>query len=400
MKELTIKEEALDVVKQMVADGQISQDVAEKYFPELKESEGERIRAFLHHTFTKQYLASDKLGKWHGEPVTNILAWLEKQGEHANFRNNIQIGDKVTRNEDGVLVNLSQLNRVAKPSEKQCKQNPIKCNEEWYDFVRWFVKERTDNYTLIPSDTDIHTWGDAILDHAKKELEKQGEQKPADKVEPKFHEGDWVIYDHRLYQVVELPKEGYINLGLRGNGKVVYAPSTYCRHWTIKDAKDGDVLSYRDGQWCFIYKGIVAEDTFKYYALLSEKGITVNDAAFSLLSSCITPATKEQRDQLEKAMADAGYTFDFDKKELKKIEPKQEWSEEDMYKIENALFGTYAADVATRLLNKIKSLRPQSTWKPSDEQMEVLLSEVTAWTKGCPKQIVLESLYQDLQKLK
>ena len=46
------------------------------------------------------------------------------------------------------------------------------------------------------------------------------------------------------------------------------------------------------------------------------------------------------------------------------------------------------------------SLYPQNTWKPSDEQMEVLLSEVTGWTKGCPKQIVLESLYNDLKKLK
>ena len=46
--------------------------------PEL-ESEDERIRTFLHDTFTKQYLCKDKLGKWHGEPVVNILAWLEKQ---------------------------------------------------------------------------------------------------------------------------------------------------------------------------------------------------------------------------------------------------------------------------------------------------------------------------------
>jgi len=46
------------------------------------------------------------------------------------------------------------------------------------------------------------------------------------------------------------------------------------------------------------------------------------------------------------------------------------------------------------------SLFPQSRWKPSDKQMDVLLSEVTAWTKGCPKQIVLESLYQDLKKLR
>ena len=51
----------------------------EKIFPDLKESNDERIRTFLHHTFTAQYLCKDKLGKWHGEPVVNILAWLEKQ---------------------------------------------------------------------------------------------------------------------------------------------------------------------------------------------------------------------------------------------------------------------------------------------------------------------------------
>ena len=73
--------EILAVVNQMVSDGQVSQDVAEKYFPELRGSEDERIRTFLHHTFTAQYLCKDKLGKWHGEPVANILAWLEKQGE-------------------------------------------------------------------------------------------------------------------------------------------------------------------------------------------------------------------------------------------------------------------------------------------------------------------------------
>ena len=52
---------------------------AEHYFPELRESEDERIRTFLHHTFTAQYLCKDKTGKWHGEPVTNILSYLEKQ---------------------------------------------------------------------------------------------------------------------------------------------------------------------------------------------------------------------------------------------------------------------------------------------------------------------------------
>ena len=55
------------------------QQIIEQIFPLLNESE--RMREFLHHVFTAQYLCKDKLGKWHGEPVTNILAWLEKKGE-------------------------------------------------------------------------------------------------------------------------------------------------------------------------------------------------------------------------------------------------------------------------------------------------------------------------------
>ena len=84
-------------------------------FPSLKESDEERIRKWLIKDMNR------RLSCWTSTEVTKeqVLAWLEKQCEYANFRNKIQIGDKVTRNEDGVLVNLSQLNRVAKKDEKQ-----------------------------------------------------------------------------------------------------------------------------------------------------------------------------------------------------------------------------------------------------------------------------------------
>ena len=74
-------EEAIAKARKAVADGMVSQKFVECIFHELAESEDERIRKFLHHKFTAQYLCKDKLGKWHGEPVTNILAWLEKQGD-------------------------------------------------------------------------------------------------------------------------------------------------------------------------------------------------------------------------------------------------------------------------------------------------------------------------------
>ena len=163
-------------------------------------------------------------------------------------------------------------------------------------------------------------------------------------------------------------------------------------------------------------------------------------------------------------MKEAGYEWDAEKKELKKIEQKSSedeeltefdkavgisigtwnpktpeqvqsvkavskrllklakkqindehnlaWSEEDE-RILNGLISSLArigANTRTdstsinytfsREIDWLKSLKGRYTWKPSDEQMDVLLGEANAWTKGCPKQKILESLYNDLKKLR
>ena len=93
----------------------------ERIFPELKESNDDKIRKAI-----IDIIKSQKGQQSHiiGGIYDMMIAWLEKQGRHTNFLNKIQIGDKVTRNEDGVLVNLSQLNRVAKKNESQDEQKP------------------------------------------------------------------------------------------------------------------------------------------------------------------------------------------------------------------------------------------------------------------------------------
>ena len=108
--------------------GFVLDEVLEK-FPELKESEDEKMIKFIKQqlfnikkTITENYELDARL--------TKAIDWLESQGEHANFRNKIQIGDKVTRNQDGVLVNLSQLKRVAKPAEKYGEQKPVDKDEQ------------------------------------------------------------------------------------------------------------------------------------------------------------------------------------------------------------------------------------------------------------------------------
>ena len=117
--------EALLKMQKKVEAGVVDECYVEDVFSELKESKNERIRKAIFNCV-----------KWFGfnscffKDVSQeeCLAWLE--GEHANFLNKIQVGDKVTRNKDGALVNLSQLNRIAKKNEKQGEQKPAEFTQE------------------------------------------------------------------------------------------------------------------------------------------------------------------------------------------------------------------------------------------------------------------------------
>ena len=173
--------------------------------------------------------------------------------------------------------------------------------------------------------------------------------------------------------------------------------------WDItKDAKDGDVLAIESrndypSPFIAIYKerGL---DYFNSYCFVGfdEKfytGETGHDV------KGIHPATKEQRDTLEKAMADAGWEFDFEKKELKKIEQKPAWSEEDEEMRLDAIKYLELFDAqgihgnkTVPCINWLKSLRPQKQWKPSDEQLKQL-------GKYCIDNTALTSLYEYLKQL-
>ena len=165
--------------------------------------------------------------------------------------------------------------------------------------------------------------------------------------------------------------------------------------------------------------------------------------------------TKEQREFLFQKMKEAGYEWDAEKKELKKVKkvPQKfmvgdtikyngteykiteitpngykvyaltydedaaslisfgapailveqkpaEWSEEDEQMVEDilgAIDTDYAASDYHEMEDWLKSLKgrvqPQTTWKPSDEQMAQL-------KKYCPDNRPLTSLYEQLKKLK
>ena len=142
---------------------------------ELKESEDEKW-------IPKEII---KYLKEKGDFRSCWIAWLEKQGVHAKFINGIQVGDKVTRNEDGVLFNLSQLNRVA---NKQGEQKLLYVNDNAKEmFIKALERVEEQNkkgYKLTDCDKnswweDFKAYTSCIIEHKpawSKEDEKQARQ--------------------------------------------------------------------------------------------------------------------------------------------------------------------------------------------------------------------------------
>ena len=218
-----------------------------KYFPELMESEDERIRKDL------IQILQNALGVTQ-EWKSKVIAWLEKQ----------------------------------------CEQKPI-------------IEMKSAEESLgIDSDTYNKIVDECIY----------GENKPTDKVEPKFHVGDWITNGIDFTFQIQSIED---NMYLRSDGYFIDIETAdkKFRLWTIQDAKDGDVLVASDCSK-FIYNGnITKSNSADFYIACTSNGSVVyggdSEYGWEEKKSC-HPATKEQRDTIMKAMTDAGYEWDAEKK--------------------------------------------------------------------------------------
>lgn len=239
-------------------------------FPELIEDKDEKIRKAILELVRQ---SSEILG---AKNQNNMITWLENQYDPS----------------------LSK--------EAWCEMAAL-------DMASWLKREVDDAYLQ------------GICD-AKNEIEKQGKQTPADKVEPKFHEGDWIISNNKksIYQVIEVKRGIYV---IRDNvdNRVYHIGIEECeksgRLWSIDDAKDGDVLATSAG--AFIYDSKNEGDSRPgYYCGINSLGRFQISSGKKWTNKEVYPATKKQRDLLFAKMHDAGYAWDNEKKELKKIESK------------------------------------------------------------------------------
>jgi len=419
----------------------------ERIFPELKESEDEKIRKEILHFIKKR----DRSGcdydydKW--------IAWLEKQGEQKPIPK-FKIGDTMrTLQEanDGYTDGMPVV---------------VSIDNEYYHCTNELIAIKDqDDYEFPPINV---------------------KQNLVNKIESKFKVGDWVIDKqdivHQIANVIENVTNHTYGYDIVGGG--YFNDNTEgVRLWTINDAKDGDVLACpfpkgcESGEQIFIFKEInsrdYVENCIEYYCRVCEGEFYENKTGYmGTTSSPLYPATKEQRDTLFAKMKEAGYEWDAEKKELKKSADKQKfkvgdyvvvsttkgdkvvqiasveylkggypsyittegrwfgngtkariltdkdmetitiperstivkkiksWSEEDELNLKQAIYVCHQNGY-TAVENWLKSIKQRIGWKPSDEQIEAL-----AWAlslaKNCGEENAfdLRTLYEQLKKLK
>ena len=177
---------------------------AEAFFPELKESEDEKIRKDII-VLVKDWW--DRVNKDNISTKEQMIAWLEKQGEQkASYTTIAETGN-------GGINAL-----VTREVSNSC------------DY----------------------------------------EEKPADKTEPKFKVGDWIVFNGLTLYINEVVQGYYRTISIGG------IPNSYdwdidnvARLWTIQDAKDGDVLCCESG-WTCIFKTLVNDETFSSYCFMDK----------------------------------------------------------------------------------------------------------------------------------
>jgi hypothetical protein len=182
-------------------------------------------------------------------------------------------------------------------------------------YGRYMGNEYPDSECLLFPSKDCRTW--------------EGWKTP---VEPKFKVGSWIVHtdgsSDTPIQVYGLKNDRYLVTNVLGSkGELMINRQDEWHLWTIQDAKDGDVLVTTKIRSCpFIYRKTCYDDGYAYYYAGIDGGGDLSIACprkiqelyMGLIEDAI-PATKEQRDFLFAKMKEAGYEWDDEKKELKKI---------------------------------------------------------------------------------
>ena len=275
-----------------------TQEVLEKYINSMSNKDDERLRktaiAFLKDFAEQGY-----------ENAVECIDWLEKQGEQKPCMVQWK-GDNLKEviGFTGKDKNFEKWFKSFEEYEKYVHEHNdifklFNENGSHYEIPvgAWIVKT-PDGYNIASN---------AIL-----------KQKSADKIEPTFNVDDWVVNKFGdSWHIDSLDKKNYQVSDGKGNYNYFPISKQDEMHlWTIQDAKDGDVLAAHE---CYVVFKEIDGLNIKCHCTYHYLGLNPSFYIDTLQNKdAFLPATKEQRDTLMKAMNDAGYEWDAEKKELKK----------------------------------------------------------------------------------
>ena len=367
-------------------------DVMTRVFTELRESGDEKIIKEII-SIIKSYRENCITEGNHR--FNDCIAWLEKQGEQDNnedeailhrfsfysykdepnilYLAGLYVNDKYRNKGIGTKI-LEVADEVAK--SLNCHTIRLKTKKD-SNAERLY---QTHGYNSLAIEGRDKIW-----------LEKQGEH--TDKVEPKFHEGDWVVFNNHhdsVYQIEKIENYEYtLRYFLGGSMSLPFSHENMIRAWTLDDAEDGDILATSAG--VFIYNGNGGGSCPGSYCGINTLGRFQTGAETHWTGKPVFPATKSQRDTLFAKMKEAGYELSEKTHELKKIEQKPQriisaeakealydkpaWSEEDDYNLQ-CIIAKVVSDIQNgnvgrneELIDWLKSL------KPNKDMVEALRTE-------------------------
>lgn len=293
-------DKAIERAKKLYDNG-----ITEEIFPELKEDDDERIKKEL-----IQWVDEFPDIIWRGHYKKDIIAWLEKQGKQKR-----QVHFPKFTFDDILALQccMVTVKNVQEDNELYEQLNLI--HNKMYDAYRLGKQGETSPILSNSLNTG------------------KNEQKTADKVEPKFKVGDWIISSVLgTARIIGVNDSNEFQLEYT-DGKQEFSSIDYVNYaydkWTIENGKDGDVLSfyseYKGNK--MVQVGIIEKYVGKHGGCSNTFKIHVgvnwdNNLQIGRYMGCsdIYPATKEQRDLLFQKIKETGYEWDVDKKELKKLD--------------------------------------------------------------------------------
>lgn len=272
--------------------------------------------------------------------IDKNIAWLEKQKEPELSKD---LSDYIAElSKQFPEVSFAKLSRIAirvkNWLEKQDKQPRYSIGDVLCDkSCTTLNKDTQTNFEIVDIRDGMYICDNGSFPISQQDeyelVAKKIEQNPVDKSEPKFKVGDWIIHQgtENIYQVVACIDNQYqLRYGDNYTVQKYSDVDKNARLWDItKDAKDGDVLAVNG-------KPFICYHTDEYkgnYCCIDDKGCFRTNIRFSFEGNCILPATKEQRDLLFAKMKEAGYEWNAEKKELKKIEQKSTDRREPKFKV-------------------------------------------------------------------